>query len=212
VSLVADWNGIERELPENWTAARLILTARDDADANRAVALLAPANPGRRGTEIRFSAGRRGVAPSPDLVRRLLQRLDRERVRGGLQLVDFAAAEPEAVAQQGLAVQWDAALASLPPDWSDVHAEVQLRSSRWHEPVALALSPLNPSATTAPPGFRFRVARSFGYGASPEMTRRALERVDEQSIPGEVHVLRALSDTRPAQTQGPVWRVDGQAV
>jgi hypothetical protein len=214
VSLVGDWNAIERELPDDWAAARLVLTIADDADCGRAAALLGPANPGRSAKTVRFSAGRRGVGVSPDLVRRLLRRLDEEGIRGDLQLVDAAPAEPPAAdpMRLSLVAQWDAALAALPPDWSDVQAELQLRSARWFEPVALALSPLNPSATKSPPGFRFRVARNFGYGTSAEMTRRALERVDEQGVPGEVRVLRALSDTRPVYTQGPVWRVGGRAV
>ena len=70
---------------------------------------------------------------------------------------------------------WNAALATLPSDWSDLYGEVELRSSRDLERAALALSPLNPSAAAGRPGFRFRVARRFGYGASPEMTRRSRE-------------------------------------
>jgi hypothetical protein len=56
------------------------------------------------------------------------------------------------------------------------------------------------------------VARQFGYGASPGMTRRCLARLDEERITGRVEILRALSDTRPVGTQGPVWRVGGRAV
>ena len=44
------------------------------------------------------------------------------------------------------------------------------------------------------------------------MVRRCLERVDERQIPGEVRILRALSDTRPVATQGPVWYVGGKVV
>jgi hypothetical protein len=44
------------------------------------------------------------------------------------------------------------------------------------------------------------------------MTRRSLERLDEQEIAGELRILRVLSDTRPVATQGPVWRVGGKAV
>ena len=61
-------------------------------------------------------------------------------------------------------------------------------------------------------GFRFRVARQFGYGAAPEMTRRCLERLDEEGISGGLTVLRVLSSTRPVATQGPVWRIGGRAV
>jgi hypothetical protein len=213
VSFVSEWNEIERGLPENWSDARLVLTVSDDANCDRAAALLGPANPGRSGKLIRFFAGRRGAAPSPDLVRRLLRRLDDERIIGRLELVgsDEAEAAPE-IARSTLAAEWDAAAPTLPSDWSDLHAEVELRSSRDLEHAALALSPLNPSAAPGRPGFSFRVARRFGYGASPEMARRSLERLDEQDIAGELRVLRVLSDTRPVATQGPVWRVGGKAV
>ena len=60
--------------------------------------------------------------------------------------------------------------------------------------------------------FRFRVAQHFGYGASPQMTARCLERVDSEGIRGQLTVLRVLSDTHNVATQGPVWRVEGKAV
>ena len=44
------------------------------------------------------------------------------------------------------------------------------------------------------------------------MTRRCLERVDEEQIRGELRILRVLSDTDPVATQGPVWYVDGRSV
>ena len=44
------------------------------------------------------------------------------------------------------------------------------------------------------------------------MARRCMERLDHAGIPGEVRVLRALSDTHPVGTQGPVWYVGGKAV
>jgi hypothetical protein len=44
------------------------------------------------------------------------------------------------------------------------------------------------------------------------MVRRCLARLDERGITGSVEVLRALSDTRPVYTQGPVWYVGGKAV
>jgi len=78
--------------------------------------------------------------------------------------------------------------------------------------AALLAAPLNPSRPAKEVGFDFRVARSFGYGASPEMSRRCLERLDEAGIPGRVELLRALSDTQPVATQGPVWYVGGKVL
>ena len=100
----------------------------------------------------------------------------------------------------------------MPPDWSDLHAEIELTSSDHLERAALLLSPINPARYGGKPGFRFRVARRFGYGASPGMVRRSLERVDEEEITGRLRILRVLSDTDPVATQGPVWYVEGKAV
>jgi hypothetical protein len=44
------------------------------------------------------------------------------------------------------------------------------------------------------------------------MVRTCLGRLDEAAIRGEVRILRALSDTRPVGTQGPVWYVEGRSV
>jgi hypothetical protein len=44
------------------------------------------------------------------------------------------------------------------------------------------------------------------------MVSRCLERCDEEGITGEVEILRALSDTFPVGTQGPVWYVGGRSV
>lgn len=213
MSFVAQWNEIERELPEGWSDARLVITVADDGKCDRAAALMGPANPGRSGKAIRFFAGRRGVGVSPDLARRLLRRLDDERIMGTLELAgsDAAEAAPE-IARRTVAQEWEAATAAFPADWSDVYAELQLRSARDLDRAALALSPLNPSAFSGRPGFRFRIARTFGYGASSEVAHRCFERLDEQNVRGELHVLRVLSDTDPVGTQGPVWRVGGRAV
>jgi hypothetical protein len=146
-------------------------------------------------------------------VRRALRRLDEERIRGTLELLASGepAIEPE-TARPTLAASWDAELAALPADWSDVYAEVELRSTDHLERAALLLAPLNPARFGGRPGFRFRVASRYGYGASPGMTRRCLERLDEEPIPGRVRVLRALSDVRPVATQGAVWHVGGKTV
>jgi hypothetical protein len=103
-------------------------------------------------------------------------------------------------------------MATLPPDWSDLYAEVELTSSDHLDPAALALAPVNPSRYDATPSFRFRCAREFGYGASPAMVRRCLQRLDERGIPGALRIVQVLSDTKPVGTQGPVWYVGGKVV
>jgi hypothetical protein len=71
---------------------------------------------------------------------------------------------------------------------------------------------VNPARYGGVAGFRFRCARRFGYGASAGMTRRCLERLDHEEIRGSVEILRALADTKPVQTQGPVWYLGGRSV
>jgi hypothetical protein len=214
VGLVGHWERIQAELPADWAEARLALRLADDRDAARVAALLGPLMPGLVGRELRFSADRRGAGPSPGAIERALARLDAERVGGELSLLAAAetAASDEAPPRRGLAESWDALLATLPPDWSDLYAEIELTSSDHLDPAALALAPVNPARYGSELGFRFRCARSFGYGASPEMARRCLQRLDERGIPGEVRILRVLSDTKPVGTQGPVWSVGGKVV
>jgi len=214
VRLVDQWATVEQGLDPRWHDARLDLVVADDTQRRRALALLGPASPGRVGNTIRFFTTRSGAGVGPEAVRRLLRRLDDERIDGTLTLVssDEAPAAP-ALARASLAAEWDAAVAVLPSDWSDLLCELELTSSDHIEKGALLLAPLNPvQAGTGRPGFRFRCAQSFGYGASPGMVRRCLARLDEARIPGEVRILRALSDAHPVATQGVVWYVGGKAV
>jgi hypothetical protein len=213
--LAEQWNAIVQGLDPRWRDARLDLTLDDDAKQSRALALLGPAVPGRAGRAIRFFATRGGTAGvGPEAVRRLLQRLDDEALAGTLQLVSSdEAPETPVIARATLAAEWDAALGVLPSDWSDLLCELELTSTDHIERGALLLAPLNPvQGGTGRPGFRFRCASSFGYGASPGIVRRCLQRLDEDHIPGAVRILRALSDTHPVGTQGPVWYIGGKAV
>jgi hypothetical protein len=213
LKLVDRFNELERGLPDDWAEARLVLTVADDARCDRAAALLGPANPGRRGKTIRFAAARRGAAVGPEAVRRLLRRLDVEGIHGELELSGSQQAEPaELQERRSLRAGWERALAQLPSDWSDLYAEVRFDSTDYVERGALLLAPVNPARYGGPAALRFRCARRFGYGVSPEMAGRCLERCDEDGITGDVAVLRALSDTYPVGTQGPVWLVGGRSV
>jgi hypothetical protein len=215
VLLASDFSRIERALPDNWAEAQLVLSVRDAGRCDRAAALLGPANPGRRGNRIQFTVERRGSGLAPDAVRRLLRRLDKERIAGRLELVRATVAAKEelrAAARPSLRGGWEAALATLPPDWSDLYAEVRLDSTDYLERAALMLAPVNPARYGGATGFRFRCARTFGYGVSPEVAARCLQRCDEEGITGSVTILRSLSDTYPVATQGPVWYVGGRSV
>jgi hypothetical protein len=211
--LVDRFNEIERLQIDDWAELRLQLTVEDEARVERAAALLGPANPGRRGGVLRFAVDRAGAGIGPEAARRLLRRLDQERIRGELELLGVRKAPPEEIRKrETLRAQWERAVAGLPPDWSDVYGEIRLDSTDYVERAALLLAPLNPARYGGAAGLRFRCARRFGYGASPAMVARCLERCDEEGITGEVEILRALSDTQPVGTQGPVWLVGGHVV
>jgi len=211
--LVDQYNAIERELPDQWSSARLRLDIAEDGRCDRAAALLGPANPGRRGQRIRFTAARGGAGTGPEAVRRLLRRLDQEGIAGDLALVGADEASVEEVRRRPrLSDVWEGTVGALPPDWSDLYAEIRLDSTDFLDRAALLLSPLNPARYGGASGFRFRCARQFGYGTAPQVVARCLERCDEEGITGEVEILRALSDTVPVATQGPVWHVGGRTV
>jgi hypothetical protein len=213
VGFEAQWRAIERKLPENWAEARLQLTVPERRHLDRAAALLGPASPARSGDTLRFFVARDGTAPSPHAAGRLLRRVDRARVPGTLELVASGEAEPAPeTPRASLRAEWDGVADALPDDWSDIYAELELTSTDHHEPAALLLSPLNPARYGSTPGFRFRIARKNGYGGSAGMARRCFERLDEEGIHGELHILRVLCDTDNVATQGPVWYVGGRAV
>ena len=209
--LVWQWINLERELPRNWSDLRLVLKVREQ-DAERAAALLGGANPMRLGNSILLFVSRSGGF-GPEALRRALLRLDRQGIGGTLELGGVTEAEAATESEpESLAAAWDAEVATLPDDWSDMYAEIVLRSSDHLERAALLVAPMNPTRPGQTLALRFRVARRFGYGISPAMARRCLERLDEEGISGELHVLGVLCDTHPVATQGPVLRVGGKAV
>ena len=213
MELVEQWRRIREQLPPDWDAASLTLTIPRTDRRSRAAAVLGPASPGRSGEGLNLSVRRAGVGIGPEHATRLFARLDEEGIRGALELREAVArASLEEAGPERLAAAWARELAALPPDWSDLFCELELGSSDHLDRGALLLAPVNPARVLGRSAFRFRVAHSFGYGASPEMTGRCLERLDEESIPGRLAVLRVLSDTHNVDTQGPVWRVGGKAV
>ena len=213
MQLADQWRQIAESLPEDWDEARLDLAPSKPENLARAAALLGPAGPGRLGDRLRISVRRAGGGIGPDQAAKLLGKLGEERIRGTLALVDVRARPQEApVERSGAADAWAAAVDALPADWSDLYCEAELASSDHLERGALLLAPVNPARVPGRSAFRFRVAQRFGYGASPEMTRRAFERLDEEGIPARLTILHVLSDTYNVATQGPVWRVGGKAV
>jgi hypothetical protein len=209
-----------RGLPRGWERARIELSVEEEDEADRAALILAPATPGRSGRTFTLyvHGGTSRLAPTPELVRRVVARLDTEGIRARVRLAGHedaaeapALSEPPA-ADGSLAESWDALVRRLPPDWSDLYAEVELDSSDYAERGALLLAPVNPARYGGAATFRFRCASRKGYGVAAGMARRSLERLDEEGITGRLRALRVLSDTSSAFTQGPVWRVDGSSV
>jgi hypothetical protein len=207
---------IESQLPTDWADLRLVFVVDDPTQAERGTALLGPLGPGRSGSRIQLTVPR--TASRVELLRRLLGRLDRDRIRGRLELVTFSEAAPQRPPMESRASwppledTWMSLVAALPDDWSDLYAEVELASSADLDRGALLLAPVNPARPDRGLAFRFRVARSFGYGASPDMTRRCMERLDVEGIKGRALILWAVSDTKSVATQGPVWYVGGKAL
>ena len=189
--------------------ARIRLTLEEPERIDRAAQLLGPVQPVRSGPDaLTFNVvGRSGA------VKRLLERIDDERIHGNLEVI---ASDPVPVVTSApvktLTQSWDEALATLPADWSDLFAEVELSSSDYVDRFAVNTVPMNPRRDHERLVFRFRSARKFGYGAAPQMVRRCFERCDADVIRGSVRVLRVLSDTRPVATQGPVWLFEGRTV
>ena len=211
--LVEQFSELERGLVDEWAELRLRLTVEDESRAERAAALLAPANPGRLGKVIRLTVERRGPGIASEALRRLLKRLDDEGSAGTLELQGVEKAPPEDLrTKETLRAQWKLSLATVPPDWSDIYAQVRLDSTDYLERGALLLAPVNPSRYGGPTALRFRSAQYFGYGVSPGMAARCFERCDEEGITGEVEILYVLSDTHPVATQGPVWLLGGRTV
>ena len=213
MGLAEQWRSIRAELPEDWGEATLNVSVPREELRARAAALLGPGSPGRLGDELRLSVYRAGGGIGPDQAEKLFRKLDEERIRGVLSLVQVDEREerPEAP-RTPAAVLWERAVATLPADWSDLLCELELTSSDHLSRAALLLAPVNPSRVPGRSVVRFRVARTFGYGASPQMTHRCLERLDAEGIPATPTVLYALSDTDNVATQGPVWRLAGKAV
>jgi hypothetical protein len=206
VKLGEAWNSLQDE----WSEVRIRVTLEEPERTDRAAQLLAPLQPYRAAPGVlsfRAAGNREGV-------RRLLERLDAERIHASLEVIasDPVAARVPEQPRPSLRESWLSELARLPADWSDILAEVELDSSDWLDRAAVNMVPLNPRRDGARLAFRFRSARSFGYGAAPTMVARCLSRCDDDGIRGSVHVLRALSDTRPVSTQGPVWQLGGRTV
>jgi hypothetical protein len=211
VSVAQQWTAIGSNLPEGWAQVQLRLELRDHEAADKAAAMLGPASPYRVApTVLLFEVARDGTATSPDNLARLLRSVS----VGTLSLSGSQAAahaEPTRETPR-LTAAWDAAIDGLPADWSDLHAEIQLTSTDDIDRVSVLCIQCNPRRDGQRAALRFRAARVAGYGVSPQMARRCLERCDDAGIPGSILILRVLSGSRHVDTQGPVWMAGGKTI
>lgn len=208
------WAQIEEALDPEWAELRLAFAP--EGSIAEAAAVLGPLQPVLVGDELRFHVTRSDGGA--ERTRNTLSHLDRKRVWGTLALVDVAARDvPAAIttvpdSALRLADSWDEAIAVLPPDWSDLLCELELDSSDHLPRAALLGAPMNPTRVPEEIALRFRASGKRGYGVSPQMARRCFERMDADGITGRITILRRLSDTENAVTQGPIWRVSGRSV
>jgi hypothetical protein len=202
------------ELPEAWQTLELDLRLEQLDEVDEAARLLGPAQPYRpEPTVLRFRAARDGTAPSTDGIQRLLRRIDARRIHGQLSLATVVGrSAPAPPVEQSLVAAWEAAEHTLPSDWSHALGELELRSTDYVERASLLCVPMNLRRVEDTTRLRFRVASSFGYGASREMVRRCLARCDADRIRGTVRILHAVSDADSVGTQGPVWLLSGTTV
>jgi hypothetical protein len=213
VKLADQWAAVQSDLPDDWDHVRVTVTTEQHSELARAAQVLAPMNPGHVGETLVLDVRRAGGPAGPEAARRLFARLDDDRVWCTLAAGTASVAAPTPPdARVPLVEQWDAVLDTLPRDWSDLLCALTIGSTELLPLVSLRCAPLNPTRDPDQIGFVFRAARVAGYGASPEMVRRCLERLDAEGIEGTIGLRRLLADTGHVATQGPVWVVDGRMV
>ena len=194
VKLVDQWTELERRLPGDWEAVALRLRTEQPEERHEAARVLGPMNVGFVGDELALTVRRAGGASGPEAARRLFGRLDEARIWCILEQRDVAEAtpvldEPESAASS-VAESWDAALAPLPPGWSDLLCVLELGSSAWLARAALLCAAINPTRVHSRARFTFRCARTTCYGVSPGMARLFFEELEEEVIGGSFSVLR----------------------
>jgi hypothetical protein len=217
VKLVDQWSAIERDLPGSWAEVRLRLRTEIPSELPEAARVLGSMGAGRIADGLALTVQRAGGAAGPEAARRLFAYLDERRVWCLLEQAAVTEAATPAMevvpeAPSSLTAAWDAAVATLPVDWSDLLCSLELESSAQLDRAVLLCAPLNPARQSDAATFTFRAARLAGYGASPAMVRRCFERLDAEELRGRVTVLRHLSESDPVGTQGPVWLVGGRAL
>jgi hypothetical protein len=88
-----------------------------------------------------------------------------------------------------LAGDFQAALDSMPPDWTDLELDLRIDDESRYVDTAVALSQVNAQPySQADWDWRLLVAHSFGHAAAPETVKGVLARLDEDGVSGEMAV------------------------
>jgi hypothetical protein len=93
-----------------------------------------------------------------------------------------------------LAEDFQALVDSLPPDWTQLEADLRVEDEDRYIEAATLLSQVNAMPYSKHDWhWRLRSAREFGHAAAPETVRGTLALLDEQGISGELAVREARS-------------------
>lgn len=88
-----------------------------------------------------------------------------------------------------LADDFQQALDSLPPDWTDLELDLRIEDESRYVDTAVALSQVNARPySKADWDWRLAVAQSFGHAAAPETVKGVLAKLDAEGVRGEMAV------------------------
>ena len=102
-----------------------------------------------------------------------------------------------------LAEDFEAIVASLPPDWTDLELDLRIfDESRYVEAATLLVQVNAQPYSRHDWHWRLLVARDFGHAAAPETVAGTLRLLDEQGIAGEL----VQRETRAGRVEVvPMW-------
>ena len=94
----------------------------------------------------------------------------------------------------GLAADFERALDSLPPDWTDLEFDLRISDEQRYVEATVLLVQVNAEAYSRHDWhWRILVAHEFGHAAAPESVRGTLKLLDDEGIEGEIAVREARS-------------------
>lgn len=88
-----------------------------------------------------------------------------------------------------LAADFQQVLDSLPPDWTDLELDLRIDDESRYVDAAVAVSQVNAQPySEADWHWRLLIAHSFGHAAAAESVMGVLEKLDADSVSGEMQV------------------------